>query len=79
MAAPRILHHTSEEDAMYHYGPDSDFERYYFELNSGPDKRGNRPLEDERPELIVFPRIMSAIAGLAVFLSAVVILINVAS
>jgi hypothetical protein len=62
---------------MYHYGPDSDFERYYFELNTAPDKRGNRALDVERPEYIVFPRIMSAIAGMAVFLSAVVILISV--
>ena len=63
---------------MYHYGPDTDFERNYFELAAAPDKRGNRPLEEERPELIVFPRIMSAIAGAAVFLSAIVILVHVA-
>ena len=61
----------------HHYGPGQYFDAYYADLALEAEAKGARQPIEERAEFIVVPRLMSAIAGASVFLSALVILVHV--
>ena len=61
----------------HHYGPNEFFDAYYADLALEVEVRGNRQPIEERAEYIVLPRLLSAFAGVAVFVCSLVILVDV--